>query len=239
MDEVVDIKQFFKILWKRKIFILSMIVLTTVTVTILSIYVMKPIYRAQTQILINQMNQNTISYETIESELQLINTYNIIMKSPRILEQVIEQLNLNISPEQLTKMITLKNEENSKIINIFVEHEDQKKAVEIANTLAHTFKEDVTNLMKVDHITILLEAKVKKDALPVKPNIPLNIAIAIIGGFMLGSTIAFVLEITNTKFKNEEEIEEHLQMPIVGYVSFISEFNEQSFYEKTKVTKGG
>lgn len=239
MDEVVDIKQFIKILWKRKIFIITITILTAVIVGMISIYLLKPIYRAETQVLINQMNQNQFSYETLESEIQIINTYNIIMKSPRILEQVIEQLELDITTEQLSKMITLKNEENSKIINIYVEHENQKMAVDIANTLTTQFKKEVTDLMKVDHITILLEAKEKKDTPPVKPNIPLNIVIAIFGGWMLGSTLALILEMTNKKYKSEEEIEELLQLPILGYVSFISSFNEKEFVEIAKGKKGG
>lgn len=222
MDEVVDIKQFFKILWKRKIPIIITMVVIVAFVSVVSIFFLKPIYRAQTQILINQMNQNPFSYETLESEIQLINTYNIIMESPRILEQVAETLDLNLTTEELNKMITLKNEENSKIINVYVDNENQKMAVDIANTLANIFKKEVTNLMKVDHITILLEAKVKENARPIKPNIPLNIIIATLGGFMIGSVFALIFEMMNTKFRNEEEVEEFLQLPIVGCISFIS-----------------
>lgn len=43
----------------------------------------------------------------IQTNIQLTNTYKVIIKSPVILEQVNEKLNLNMTAQELTKRLML------------------------------------------------------------------------------------------------------------------------------------
>ncbi len=55
---------------------------------------MTPIYQSSTQILVNQKKQEgtAIQLGEIQSNIQLTNTYKVIIKSPVILEQVNEKI---------------------------------------------------------------------------------------------------------------------------------------------------
>ena len=46
----------------------------------------------------------------VQTNIQLTNTYKVIIKSPVILEQVNEKLNLNMTAQALTKKINVANE---------------------------------------------------------------------------------------------------------------------------------
>ena len=78
---------------------------------------MTPLYQSSTQILVNQKKQEgtAIQIGEIQSNIQLTNTYKVIIKSPVILEQVNEKLNLKMTAQDLTGKINVANEKIHKL----------------------------------------------------------------------------------------------------------------------------
>ncbi len=226
MEATIKLTDFLKII---KRYLLLIIVITSVSIgaaVVINFYVLTPIYAAETQILVNQKSDKRDQYiaaQQIDTDLQLINTYNVIIKSPVILSKVIETLNLNSTPESLTNQISVSSTDNSQVLNIRVEDQKASKAVEISNTIANVFKKEIPVLMKVDNINILSAAKLAKNPSPVKPNKLLNIGIAAIIGLMTGIAIAFLRETLDTRIKTEQDIVETLDIPVIGFISPIIE----------------
>ncbi|UPW84251.1 YveK family protein [Lysinibacillus sp. Ag94] len=231
MEEVMDLKKIFKILRKRIYLILSLTIVAIGITAALSYFVITPIYQAQTQFLVNQTVNDQEAYaraQQLETDLQLINTYNVIIKSPAILNKVIDKLDLNITTEKLAEQIIVSSERNSKVVTIKVLDTDSEKAVTISNTVATVFKEEIPKLMSVDNINILSEAKISKDSSPVKPNKLLNIVLGAVLGFVISVGFALLLEFLDTTIKTESDIEE-LALPVIGLVGvFPTEKNYKS-----------
>ncbi|WP_432363793.1 YveK family protein [Sporosarcina sp. UB5] len=225
MEETISLQDLFKTLKKRAILILLTMLLAVTVAGVISFLVLTPIYQASTQILVNQqkVEQNQFNTQDIQANLQLINTYNVIIKSPAILTKVIENLDLNTTPAQLTGKITVNSAQNSQVVNVSVQHPEPFMAVDIANTTAEVFQEEIQHLMNVDNVNILSPAVLAEDPKPIKPDPYLNMAIAAVVGLMLGVGIAFLLEYLDTTVKTEQDIEELLNLPILGLVSPISD----------------
>lgn len=223
MEETISLQEVLKIIKKRLLLIISLTIVAVSIAVALSFYFITPIYQTQTQILINQKgsSEQVYSWNQMETDLQLINTYNDIIKSPVILSKVIEELKLDTTLEKLTKQITLSSESNSKVLKIEVQDSNPEQAANIANVTAEVFKEQVPPLMNVDNINILSAAKVSENPSPVKPNKVLNIVIGAVIGIMLGVGLAFLLEILDTTIKDEKDVEEILALPIIGLVGSI------------------
>ncbi|MFJ7186836.1 YveK family protein [Lysinibacillus xylanilyticus] len=223
MEKTINLFDFIKILKKRFIFIMILTALLVGIAAAMSYFVLTPVYQSETQILVNQkldaQQQTQFEAQKLEIDLQLINTYSIIIKSPVILTKVIERLDLNSTPEQLMDQISVTNANSSQVVSVKVKDPDSKQAVEIANTLAEVFKREIPVLMSVDNITILSSAKVSEHPVPIKPNKLLNLLIGGVFGFLLGMAIAFLLEVSNKKIKSEHEVEEILEFPIIGVIS--------------------
>lgn len=221
MEKTINLLDFIKILKKRFILIMSLTALLVGIAATMNYFVLTPVYQSETQILVNQRldARQPIEAQKLEVDLQLINTYSIIIKSPVILTKVIERLDLNRTPEELMKQISVANANNSQVVSVKVEDSDSKQAVEIANTLAEVFKREIPVLMSVDNITILSSAKISEHPVPIKPNKLLNLVIGGVFGFLVGMAIAFLLEVSNKKIKSEYEVEEILQFPIIGFIS--------------------
>ena len=237
MEETISLQELFKTLRKR-LSLIAFITIIAITISgVVSFMILTPIYQSTTQILINQTKQETTSVnaQDIQTNLQLINTYNVIIKSPAILSKVIEKLNLDTTPNDLNSQITVNSVENSQVVTVAVEDPNPRQAVEIANTIASVFQEEIINLMNVDNVNILAKAELAENPSPIKPNPMLNMVIAAVIGLMLGVGIAFLLEYLDTTMKTEQDIEELLGLPILGLVSPIPDKEIQN--AKVQVTQ--
>ncbi|WKA57825.1 Wzz/FepE/Etk N-terminal domain-containing protein [Planococcus shenhongbingii] len=225
MEETISLQELFATLKKRLALIIALTVLAVLIAGVISYNFLTPIYQTNTQILVNQekTDASQLLNQNIQTDLQLINTYSVIIKSPAILDQVSQQLDLGLSVEALNQKITVNNAENSQVVNISVQDPDPAIAVDIANTTAAVFQEEIQELMKVDNVSILSPAVLKENPSPVAPNPMLNMAIAAVVGLMLGVGIAFLLEYLDTSLKNEQDIEDVLGVPLLGVISPIKE----------------
>ncbi|KOS69387.1 capsular biosynthesis protein [Lysinibacillus contaminans] len=241
METTINLQDLLTTIRKRWFLILSFTVFAGVTATIISYYVLTPIYQSETQILINQKSTNIEQYQWVqnnEADLRLINTYNIIITSPIILSKVIEKLDLDQTPNSLAEQITVTSANNSQVVNLVVIDNEASMAVKISNTLAEVFQNEIPLLMNVDNIKILSEAKLVDNPTPIKPNKLLNITIAAVIGLMLGTILAFLLDFLDTRFKSEQEVEEILGLPIIGLVGAIGLEKETKKSKKSDRVRG-
>ncbi|MBW3496667.1 YveK family protein [Bacillus sp. FDAARGOS_1420] len=232
MEETIRLKDLFDILKKHVLIILSIAIGAAIVSSIINFYFVTPIYQSSTQILVNQKKQEgVIQPGEVQTNIQLTNTYKVIIKSPVILEQVKNKLKLGISVQELSKRINVANEKDSQVIIITIQDEDIKTASNIANTIAEVFKDEIAKIMNVDNVTILSKAEINEGEAPVKPRPILNIGIVFGIGLILALGLAFLLEYLDSTLKTEEDIEKELQLPVFGVVTHISE-------EKRNVNNG-
>ncbi|MDS9472221.1 YveK family protein [Sporosarcina pasteurii] len=221
MEETISLQDLFKTLRKRASLISFMTIIAVALAGIISFSFLTPIYQASTQILVNQTNQenSSLNSQDIQTNLQLINTYNVIIKSSAILTKVIDELDLDESVGSLNGKITVNSAQNSQVVTISVQDEDPAQAVRIANATASVFQAEIVTLMNVDNVNVLAPAEMAEKPSPIKPNPKLNMAIAAVIGLMLGVGIAFLLEYLDTTMKTEQDIEEVLGLPVLGLIS--------------------
>jgi capsular polysaccharide biosynthesis protein len=241
MEETISLKELAETLKKR----LKLIVLITIAAALISglisYFLITPIYQTSTQLLVNQAKTEQQMYNPaeVQTNLQLISTYNVIMKSPVILEKVAKNLDLNLTPEQLSSKITVQNEQDSQVVNVTVQDKDPGIAADIANETARVFQAEIVEIMNVDNVSILAPAEVKENMSPVKPQPLLNIAIAIVVGLMAGVGLAFLLEYLDNTVKSEQDVEKLLGLPVLGSVTTIEASAGQMVRSSKKKTVRG
>jgi capsular polysaccharide biosynthesis protein len=229
MEETISLRELMETLQKR-IRLIILITLTAVLVSgAVSFFLLTPVYQSSTQLLVNQSKSEQPAYNPgeIQTNLQLINTYTVILKSPAILEKVISDLDLDLNVSQLTSKITVGSENESQVMNLSVQDTDPKLAATIANKTAEVFQNEIPKIMNVDNVSILAKAEVGEKQAPIKPKPFLNIAIAAVVGLMIGVGLAFLLEFLDNTIKTEHEVEKLLGVPVLGSIARISEQDEK------------
>lgn len=93
------------------------------------------------------------------------------------------------------------------------------KAVKTVNAVAKVFKRQIPSIMKMDNVTILSEASLNDPAVPVNSNATIQIFIAFATSLLLGIGLAFLLEVLDDTFKNEEDIEIELGLPTLALIT--------------------
>ncbi|GIN90680.1 capsular polysaccharide biosynthesis protein [Siminovitchia terrae] len=236
MEETISLRELMETIRKR----LNLIVLITMAAVLISgiasYFVITPIYQSSTQLLVNQAksDQPMVNPGEIQTNLQLINTYNVIIKSPAILDQVSEDLDLGMTVSQLNEKVTVQSEKDSQVVNITVQDPDPNQAAEIANQIATVFQNEIIDIMNVDNVSILAKAEVGETPSPVKPRPLLNIAIAFVVGLMAGIGIAFLLEYLDNTVKTEQDVEKLLELPVLGA---IATFEEQDMQKMSRTER--
>ncbi|WP_445506451.1 YveK family protein [Niallia sp. 03190] len=230
MEETISLKELFQTLKKRLALIISITLVAMIVSGVISYFVITPEYKSSTQILVNQAkdDQSIYNYNEVQTNVQLINTYSVIIKSAAILNTVKSDLNLNMSIAQLNNKITVESAQNSQVMTVSVTDPDPAVALEIANKTAQVFEKEIKKLMKVDNVSILPLAYDQENQSPVSPNPPLNIAIAAVVGLMIGVGLAFLLEYLDSTVKTEQDIEKLLELPVLGAITTIDEMKETS-----------
>nr|WP_281271545.1 Wzz/FepE/Etk N-terminal domain-containing protein [Peribacillus asahii] len=239
MEETISLRELFETLKKRLSLILVITLLAAAVSGAISYFVLKPVYKSSSQILVSQSAASSlasIAGVSLDTDAKYIETYNVILKSPYILDQVIKELKMDTTPEQLNGSVSVTQEGASQVVTISVTNNDPAEAVRIANEIAEVFQREIAQLMRIDNITILSKAELADNPAPVKPEPLLNIAIAIVVGLMAGVGLAFLLEYLDNTIKSEQDIEKLLELPVLGVVTTITP-NEETESSSVSVQK--
>lgn len=220
MEETMSLSDIFHTLNKRWKLIVLLILAAVLIGAGISYFLLKPKYQASTQILVNQKSdKNQFNVDQLRANIDMVNTYSVIIKSPTILEKTIENFNLQKSIEQLQQKITVKTQDNTQVFSLNVEDSDAARAVTIANAVSFTFQKEVPAIMNVDNVTILAKA-VNSDQVNLSPI--LIIAAALIVGLMAGIGLVFLLEYMDRTIKDDRDAEICLGLPVLGTINKVS-----------------
>lgn len=238
-EETISLEDIFHTIRRRLGLIITVSILALALSAFITFVVITPTYQATTQILVNneQEESNTNQLQSNQIDLQLINTYSAILRSPVILNDVIEDLGLNTKASELVSKLTIGNEQNSKVMVLTVTDMDPKQAVDIANGITETFASKIEDLMSVDNVNIIMSADITDSLSPVSPNVKINLAIGLVLGAILGIGLAFLLDFLDKTFRSEKEVEELLELPVIGMISEMDMKKERKNIRNTRNTR--
>ncbi|MCP2033374.1 capsular polysaccharide biosynthesis protein [Planomicrobium sp. HSC-17F08] len=192
-----------KNLRKRLKLILGITFLSVGMVWFLSQFVLMPEYKATSQILVEQLTSITppTDMPLTEQDPQVADMYSIALRSPEVLEKVITKLELDMNIPELHEKITVSEAIDSQVLNITVTSLNKEEAALIADAVALTFKEEVPNMMQSKNVSVIPNAADQAPASPFENSLVFSLGIAGAFGFIIGTLIAFILEMMDTLFK--------------------------------------
>lgn len=235
MKETISLHEILETIKKRLLLIAIMTLTTTLASGLVSYLILKPTYQSSTQMLVNQSTNNgsnVIDSTQIQTNIQLINTYSVIIKSPTILNDVSNQVGKKV----VDKDVTVNSAQDSQVFTVTVQDPDPSMAAKIANTIASVFQAQIQTIMKVDNVSVLSKAQLPPHPKPVNPKPLLNMTIAFVVGLMLSMGIAFLLDYLDKTIKAEQDIEQFLGIPILGVVTEMG-LDEIRHLEKLRIKR--
>lgn len=218
--EEINLKDLFDYFISKWFIIILFCLIFALFGVVYSLFLQKPMYNSYATMVLATNNETVgnqgITASDITLNKNLISTYRGIMRSNKILGQVISNLNLNLTNEELKKMVSVTTEDETELIKISVNDANPKVAKEIANEIAKVFSNEIVNIYSIKNVSIIDYAESALN--PYNVNIPKQIVISILIGLVLAIAIIFTMFYFDTTIKSTDEIESKIGLPTLGTV---------------------
>lgn len=216
--ETIDLKDLFDYYKSKLGVVILFVVLVGILGCLYGLFIQKPMYKSSTSIvLISEAKDNSqLTYNDVSVNQNLVSTYSEIVKSKRVLGQVINNLNLNYTYGTLSDNIEVSSVTGTQIIKITVTDENSKTAMKVANEIGKVFAKEIPELYNISNVNILDTAEVAPSAYNV--NITKQSAISLLAGLVLGLGVVFVMYYFDRSVKNASQIEDKLKLPVLATV---------------------
>jgi capsular polysaccharide biosynthesis protein len=180
---------------------------------------MEPVYQSSTTLMVGQRTDGVqVVFQDLQLSRQLVKTYEEIAKSSVVASAVIQDMNLDMSVGELKSKLTVSQVRDTEIISVSVRDNSPDRAAFLANSVANTFINKIGTIMNADNVSIIDEAEVSSS--PISPRINLNTAIAGVLAIMVGVFMAFALEFMDNTVKTPKDVEQILQLPLLGTIPY-------------------
>ncbi|MDM5222776.1 YveK family protein [Peribacillus sp. RS7] len=194
----------------RRYWIVIIVTLLFILAGYLKTLTTTPLYQASTRII-------------IEANQDKMKTLQVIIKDTTVLQKVINEMELSMSPEALAGAIDVTSVEDSEVVSISVTASEPYMAANIANTTARVFKNEAPNIVDFKNIRNLSSAKV--DLVPINGDNSGTIIKSGIIGLFLGIGLTFLLNSLDYTIRSEQEVEDIIGFPVIGHVSKMNKKN--------------
>ena len=223
--EEINLKDLFNYFMSKILIFIITTVLILLLGNIYSLVLKTPLYKSTTSlVLVNESDKDSITQSDLTLNNNLVGTYTEIIKSRNVLGQVVKNLRLKESTGSLSSKINVTSVSNSQIIKINVSDADNKKAKLIADEIAKVFIEETSKLYKLNNIKVIDEASIENS--PYNMNIIKENIIYLAIGCALGLGIILLMYSLDTTIKTIEDIEEKLELTVLGNVPKVGDKNE-------------
>lgn len=211
-----ELKEYFKILKKRLVFIILVTLVTVLATGIISYFVLKPMYKSDISVIIGTNKTEEVQYNELQMYQKLTKTYCEFVKSRKVLQDISDNLKGKYTVKQLNAMISGSPKADTEFITISVKAEDANDAKLIAEQAAKSLKSVSLSVRNADYVKLLDEATLPKA--PFSPRPMMNLAIAFLLGLMVSVGIVFLIEYLDVTIKSEQDIYELIQVPVIGII---------------------
>ena len=208
-----DLLSYFK---KHLVLFVVMVLFVVSAGTVYSVFIQKPEYKAQATVILSSDKSKTTIQNEINANKNLIDTYTEVVKSHRVLDRVKSEMQINDSYEQLVKKVTVASLKDTEIISISVVDLDKYHSYSLANKIADTFTDEISQIYNDKSVNVLDRA--------VEPQKPYNVdiikqeAIYAAAGIILATAVIFLMFYFDRTIKTAEQIEQLFKLPIFGKV---------------------
>jgi capsular exopolysaccharide synthesis family protein len=139
-----ELKHYLSILWRRA-WLLMLAPLLAGTVSMLMSREMQPVYRASATLLVSQAGGTSLlDYSSLLTSERVAKTYAELLTKRPLLERVISDLQLDLTPNQLAGKLNVAQPSDTQLLELRVEDSNPQLAVAIANSAAAAFLEQTS-----------------------------------------------------------------------------------------------
>lgn len=217
-EQVISLSEIFEAVKKRWIMIVSITLAAALISGLVSFFVIDPVYETSTKLFIGKEENDQTAYNNNDIQMyqKLLQTYAQAIKTKDLVGKVIENLKYDLKVDNVISSLTVTPITDTQILEIKYKNKDPEEAKYVLKNLTKEFIEMSKELVPNGNVKVLEEVQLPED--PVSPNKTMNIAIAFLLGLMVSIGLVFLLEYLDNTYKNKEQLEKDLDIPVLGSI---------------------
>ena len=214
----IDIMLLLRRIWSQKLIIALTTLVFTAGALMYSLFIATPKYNSTTRVyVVNQKKDNqAITTQDVQLGTLLVKDYKEIILSNSVMSDVVAKNNLQITPGELAKKISVDAPKDTRIISITATDKDPQKARDLANAGREVSADKIKDVTKIEDVTTLEKAEAALT--PSSPNVFKNSVLAALLGFILAVGGVVIIELMDDRIKRPEDIEETMDLVLLGVI---------------------
>lgn len=219
-DEIeIDLWELFQILLKNWLWILLSTLGCAILGLLITMFLITPKYRAEATMIVNtrQDQTATVTNDQITSAQKLVDTYSIIIRSRRVVDPIMEKLNIEADYESFVKNIIVESVNDTQVMSIQVENKDPEIALQVVQEIVDRAPGAIISTVEAGSVNVVSEPYVNSEV-PVSPSKLKNTAIAAFIGLFISSGTFLLIAFLDNTFKSEEDIQKQLGLVTIGII---------------------
>ena len=174
-----------------------------------------PKYESTSMVYLRGSNKK-LSLESLQLSTSLTQDYQIIFTSRPNLQKIIKDLDLRYSVEDLKKMISINNPDETRILEVTTKSKDPKEAEKITNLLVSEGMEDIR---EVDSQEPYLIERAIINTKRVGLSLPIIIILTALIGLFIVVDVEFIKYVINDSFTSSDDVENTLGLPVLAVIA--------------------
>ena len=220
-----DLKEFIMLFWNKKVSIILITIIFMFIGIIYSVGFVTPKYTSSTTLLLATSESansktNTITTSDITLNSKLVSTYSELVKSKNVTRQVISNLGINETEDELRNSITVSSVKDTELIKISVIDKNATNAYNIANEIAKVFTQKVSEIYNINNVQILDQAEISTT--PSNINHTKDVIMFTFVGLFVAIVFVLVANMLDTTIKSSEEVEKLCNVPVIASIPLYS-----------------
>ena len=179
-------------------------------------FMITPKYESTAKIYVLSSSDSVVNLSDMQIGSYLASDYQEVFNTREVHEQVISNLRLPDTFEQLKKKLKVSNLTGTRILSIMVEETDPNTAAAIANEFASVASDYIATVMVTDRPTVLSTAV--PAAGPSSPNLVKNVFIGAVAGALLVIAIITIATLTDDKIKSADQLTNLTGLPVFSQI---------------------
>lgn len=219
-DEIeIDLWELFQILLKNWLWILLSTLGCAILGLLITMFLITPKYRAEATMIVNtrQDQTATVTNDQITSAQKLVDTYSIIIRSRRVIDPIMEKLNIEDEYEDFVETILVESVNDTQVMSIQVENKDPEIALQVVQEIVDRAPGAIISTVEAGSVNVVSEPYVNSEV-PVSPSKLKNTAIAAFIGLFISSGAFLLIAFLDNTFKSEEDIQKQLGLVTIGII---------------------
>ena len=218
----IDLVRLLSALWRHFwIILLSMVIFGAAGFGYAN-YLITPLYQSDVQMYVNNadISVGSTSIKFSQGDLLaaqgLVDTYIVILNSRPMLDDVIDELELPYSYEQLKGMIDAEAVNGTELFQITVTDANRKEAKEIANKIAELLPEHISAVVDGSSVRVVQYAVLAGG--PCSPNVVKYLCLGIALGFLLSAGIIVLRVLLDKRVHDPEDLAKRYDIPVIAVI---------------------